>query len=168
VLCLTESLSGHGHLHLPGLNVVRSFDWLRFSRHFSPPAPYCASVPIPGQFSHPASGLRLSLELIEKRETSVVLDCVYNSGVGCLDRARLSGVLHCRNWQPGDRYQPFAASGVQKIKTLFQRARIPLWERRIWPVLLDGGSIVWTRRFGVAAQFAAGPEAAAVLKIREL
>src|SRR5436190_1114455 len=74
----------------------------------------------------------------------------------------------CWNWRPGDRYQPIAAGGVQKIKQLFQEARIPLWERRNWPILLDGDSIVWVRRFGPAAQFAAGPETATILRIQEV
>ena len=35
-----------------------------------------------------------------------------------------------------------ADRGAEKIKTLFQQSRIPVWERRHWPVLMDGASIV--------------------------
>jgi tRNA(Ile)-lysidine synthetase-like protein len=59
-------------------------------------------------------------------------------------------------------------AGSEKIKTLFQLQHIPVWERAQWPVLTDGESIVWTRRFGPAASFAAGPESSMVLKIGEV
>lgn len=45
---------------------------------------------------------------------------------------------------------------------------MPLWERRRWPVIVQGSSILWTRRFGVASEFAAGPESRNILMIREV
>jgi tRNA(Ile)-lysidine synthetase-like protein len=64
-------------------------------------------------------------------------------------------------------------SGAVKIKTLFQEYRIPLWERRRWPVIVgcDGGPdelIVWTRRFGAASEFAASAESQSILLVRDL
>jgi tRNA(Ile)-lysidine synthase len=83
--------------------------------------------------------------------------------------------LRLRNWRPGDQYQPQGRIAAEKIKTLFQECRVPLWERRTWPVISTSStnegqseSIVWSRRFGVASQFAAGPESRKVLKIREV
>ncbi len=87
--------------------------------------------------------------------------------MGWLDWDRLSGSLTLRNWRPGDQYQPVGRSRSEKIKSLFQEFRIPLWERRHWPVLIDGESIVWARRFGVAAGFAACAGSQRVLQIRE-
>jgi hypothetical protein len=55
-----------------------------------------------------------------------------------------------------------------KIKTLFQQARIPVWERTQWPVLTDGESIIWTRRFGAAAAVAAGAESSTILAVSEV
>jgi tRNA(Ile)-lysidine synthase len=72
-----------------------------------------------------------------------------------------------RNWRPGDSYVPRDHSSAEKIKTLFQEYRIPLWERRTWPVVVMGDSILWTRRFGVAAECAATPESERILLIRE-
>jgi tRNA(Ile)-lysidine synthase len=57
---------------------------------------------------------------------------------------------------------------VKTLKTLFQLARIPHWERSQWPVLVTGDSVVWTRRFGPAAEFAAGPAARSILTVREI
>src|SRR5581483_11675304 len=62
---------------------------------------------------------------------------------------------------------------AEKIKTLFQSFRIPLWFRRGWPVVVaastnGGDAIVWSRRFGAAAEFAAGAHSRQVLRIREV
>jgi len=84
---------------------------------------------------------------------------------------RCAGSLFLRNWRPGDTFQSSAnqgRSGTEKIKTLFQEFRIPLWERRTWPVVTQGNSIVWTRRFGAASEFAAGPESRKILVIKEV
>ena len=42
--------------------------------------------------------------------------------------------LTLRNWRPGDQYQPAGSNQEQKLKILFQKARIPQWERGGWPV----------------------------------
>jgi tRNA(Ile)-lysidine synthetase-like protein len=59
------------------------------------------------------------------------------------------------------------STGKEKIKTLFQQARIPLWERGQWPILTDGDSIVWVRQFGAAAGFVAHAGTKVILKVRE-
>jgi len=84
-----------------------------------------------------------------------------------LDWGRCEGLLTIRNWRPGDSYTPVGKSGAEKIKTLFQENRVPLWERRHWPVIVRGNSILWVRRFGVADEYAAGPASSRVLAIRE-
>jgi tRNA(Ile)-lysidine synthase len=89
-----------------------------------------------------------------------------------LDWARYGGSSsHCltlRNWRPGDQYQPQGHAAAEKIKTLFQENRVPLWERRSWPVIVDGNNtIMWSRKFGAATQFAARPDSRKVLTIRE-
>jgi tRNA(Ile)-lysidine synthase len=68
-----------------------------------------------------------------------------------LDWGRISGPLTLRHWQSGDRYRYAGRFKEERLKLLFQKARIPVWERRSWPVLMCGVSIGWTRGFGVAA-----------------
>jgi tRNA(Ile)-lysidine synthase len=175
VLELASSSSGSGRLQAPELDICRSFEWLRFSRrqgnsqgnhHLG--SGYRLAAAVPGILPVPGTSLAFSLELIEKAETSEASNYVYNNEVGCLDWQRLSGSLELRNWRPGDQYQPSGSTGKEKIKTLLQQARIPSWERRHWPVLTDGASIVWVRLFGPAAEFAAGPGSSLILKIREV
>ncbi len=155
---------GSGRIQLPGLDIYRSFDWLRFA-----PIGYDSrlerdfeiELTIPGLTNVPERLLTIETELARKPP-------VYNEGGQNLDWDRCSGTLTLRNWRPGDQYQRRGHSGAEKIKTLFQDFRIPLWERRRWPVIVRGSSILWTRKFGVAGEFAAGPESGNILTIREV
>jgi tRNA(Ile)-lysidine synthase len=165
VLALAADPKG-GHADLPGVAVCRSFDWVRFS--FPEHArEWRVTIPIPGRVPVPGTDLSISLEIVDKSETSGPSDYVYNIEMGCLDWKRLPGFATLRNWRPGDRYQPIGASGESKLKDLFQRARIPVWERSGWPILETGEQIVWSRRFGAAAWCAAGPETPVILRVRE-
>jgi tRNA(Ile)-lysidine synthase len=167
VLRLAESSEGRGGIDLPGVRVVRSFGEIRLSTDGGRAGFRCRIprplVPNP-HFPVPA----IRLELIEKPETSGVSDYVYNGEMGCVDWGRLSGSVELRTWQPGDRFQPSDASCPKKVKTLFQKARVPLWERAEWPVLAEGDAVIWTRRFGVAAGFRPGPSTRSILRIREI
>jgi tRNA(Ile)-lysidine synthetase-like protein len=78
-----------------------------------------------------------------------------------------SGLLMLRNWRPGDHYRRVGRPQEEKIKLLFQEARIPLWDRRHWPVLTCQGKIVWTRYFGAAAEFGADAHSRTVLRVEE-
>ena len=88
--------------------------------------------------------------------------------MNCLDRERLPGSLELRTWQPGDQYQPVSHGAAVKIKTLFQEARVPVWDRSWWPVLAAGSTIVWTRQFGAGAEFAAGPSTHTAISVKEV
>jgi tRNA(Ile)-lysidine synthase len=170
VLELAASGEGHGRIQIPGLDIFRSFGWLRIA----PPAldnldnrNYRLPLPVPGAVRLPGQKAVVHTELFENTNVTEPSEDVYNGCVGCLDWNRISGSLEVRNWRPGDQYQPIGHSGAEKIKLLFHQARVPLWERRHWPVVTMGDAILWARRFGPAAGFAAGPGSRPVLGIRE-
>ncbi|MBZ5582478.1 MAG: tRNA lysidine(34) synthetase TilS [Acidobacteriia bacterium] len=169
VLDMVSAGEGHGRMQAPGLDIFRSFDWVRFARpgletlenrNFRLPAPVPGSVEIPG------SGRGITLQVIEKANRTKPTGSVYNGPMG-LDWGRVSGGLELRNWRPGDQYQPAGSSAEEKVKQLFQKARVPLWERRHWPVLTDGANILWVRQFGPAARYAADADTEAVLVVSE-
>ncbi len=149
---LCTQTEGSGRLQIPGIDAFRSFDRIRLA----PPGAYggdrhwSVTLEVPGQIPLPGSNFLLKSEVLGT-------DNLYNETGNCFDRNRVAGSLELRTWQPGDQYRPVGHSNVVKLKTLFQDARIPLWERRTWPVLVQasGGAIVWTRQFGVAADYAA-------------
>lgn len=167
ILALARSTAGHGAVDLPGLEALRSFDQIRLAPP-TEPEPYSFPVRLPGPWPpDPGPSFPITFQLIEKPETSALSESVYNGVMGCLDWDRLPDSLVLRNWRPGDRIQPIGTTGPRKIKTLFQSARIPVWERAQWPVLAGGGSVFWTRRFGVAAPVAAGDSTRMFLLISE-
>ena len=170
ILELASSGEGHGRIQIPGLDIFRSFNWLRIAppaldnldnRNYRLPLPVPGAVPLPGQ------RMVVHTELFENTNVTETSEDVYNGHVGCLDWNRISGPLEVRNWRPGDRYQPVGHSEAENIKVLFHQARVPLWERRRWPVVTMGEAILWSRRFGPAAGFAANPGSSPVLGIRE-
>jgi tRNA(Ile)-lysidine synthase len=170
IVKLAASPLGHGRVQAPGVVVERSLDWLRFvefeaTRRAS--GGYRLAAPVPGVVRVPGTGIAIYLELIEKAETFEATNSVYNDDKGWVDWRILSGSLEVRNWRPGDQYRPKGSAGEEKIKTLFQKARIPRWERRDWPVVTDGSAIVWARQFGAAMPFAATSASTTLLRIRE-
>lgn len=164
VRTLCNSSEGSGRLQLPGVDIYRSFDWLRiFPLGFDNRLDRDFEVPLalPGRTEVPERHLRLELELVGANH-------VYNSDLDALDPAFFTDPLVLRNWRPGDTLHVRGAAHAEKIKTLFQDHRVPLWERRAWPVIACGRSVVWTRRFGVATEYAAGNAVSPVLVVREV
>lgn len=174
IMELVASAEGSGRLQIPNLDVYRSFDWVRLAppgRDTLEGRNYEVSAPVPGRVPLPRLSRVLTLEIIEKSHVSGTTGrsgCVYNEDGSELDWGRVSGELRVRNWRPGDQYRPIGHAHETKLKTLFQQARIPLWERRSWPVLIRGEAILWAAGFGPAAEYAAGPRTHSVLKVREL
>ena len=161
---LLATREGSGRIQLPDLDVYRSFDQLRITpQRFDARTERNFSVPmqIPGETTVSAPLLTIGMELAARSG-------VYNGGVNALDPAKCLGQLHLRNWRPGDQFErPGHPGAAVKIKTLFQDYRVPLWERRTWPVIVMGDSIVWTRQFGPARQFAATAESESILLVKE-
>jgi len=129
---------GSARLQVPGVDVLRSFDWVRFvplsaagARNWSYP------LPVPGFVSLPSGGIHTEI-----------------GSIGCdhFDFDAAGFGLTIRNWRPGDAYSP-----VGSLKARFEAERIPLWERRNWPIIAQGAEIVWSKRFGVADPFRAAP-----------
>ncbi len=168
ILELARSTEGSGRLQAPGLDVMRSFDWIRFRPlgETSEPRPrFSYPITPPCTVEWPAGG-SISFEIqtqspCDKLETGLDWPEILS-----LPELR-GGSLELRNWTPGDCYRPAGRSNEIKIKQMFQEARIPLWKRREWPVLLAGDRILWSRQFGPAAGFAVTEASASRLSICE-
>lgn len=148
---------GSGAVALPGVQARLSFGRLRFAPA-APPLSLDMPVQVPGEFCF--SNRRIVLD----REG-------YNGGElsgASLDWEKLSDPLQLRDWRPGDAYQPVGYGSVHKLHDLFQKARVPYWDRAMWPIMLSKGRIVWASRFGPAAQVAPGAATRSVLTIREV
>jgi tRNA(Ile)-lysidine synthase len=163
VLELAAQNEGDGRLRLPGLDVRRSFDWIRVG----PAVPRldlpATSLVVPGVY--PVSGgAYLHLEIAPR--------CLTSTKDGTLKAAELSlrrlpPVLELRGWKPGDHYRPEEQTRDLKIKEMFQLERVPSWLRASWPIVGSGDTILWSRMFGAAAEFAASLESGPVLRVWE-
>lgn len=156
-----------GRVQIPRLDAMLSCGYLRIAslgdvprqgRHFE------VTLAVPGETHVASHGVTVCLEPVTNPN-------VYNNQVNAFDRNRCAGTLRLRNWLPGDQLHRQGRASADKIKTLFQEFRVPIWERRGWPVITvdrgDSESIVWARQFGVSANFAANGESTAVFQVRE-
>jgi tRNA(Ile)-lysidine synthase len=150
VLDLAAGETGRGTLDLAGGRVIRSFDRMRFMTAGSPARPQEVAVTIPGRYLWPEDQTLVCLEIAETE-----------SRAGSCARLKLtegdrSAPLMLRGWRAGDHYHPAGRFRDQKLKEMFQQARVPSWRRGSWPILCKGTEILWTRQFGASAEWAAG------------
>jgi tRNA(Ile)-lysidine synthase len=171
VIEMARSAEGHDRIQAPELDVCRSFDWIRIARagpESRGAGDFSVPLQIPGSVELPGSSTRIVLQVLEK--DACVQPCV--KVVDGLDWQRFrrgdgAPKLELRNWRPGDQYRRAGRTKPEKVKFFFQEARVPLWERRDWPIITYDGKIVWARRFGAAAEFATTPETRSVLQVAE-
>ena len=166
ILSLCASREGHDRVLIPGVDALRSFDELLLAQ--------------PGVLSERPRHYRLPLEFGRKCELpfgagALTLDyfCAnfkkeqdLEGEVSDLDAGVLAGEeLSVRNWLPGDVLHRAGHRTAEKIKSLFQLYRVPLWERRHWPVVVAGEEIVWARQFGGAARFSVSGENREIVRL---
>ena len=137
ILEMARSQNGHDRVQLPGLDVFRSFEWIRLApcgadegtRDFS------LTIDPPGSVELPGSQTRITLQIIEKtgqviEKTGIAQPCV--TVVNELDWQRLeprNGALpslELRNWRPGDQYQPAGQSKASENQVFVPGSPSPL------------------------------------------
>jgi tRNA(Ile)-lysidine synthase len=165
ILDLAAQPEGRGKLELPRLVVIRSFDWLRFTPPGRMPRPEPIHPKVPGRYPWPGGDAQVCFEIcFDMGEGD-------RAKTGCaslkLSEGRVPAPLELRSWSAGDHYRPAGHSRDQKIKELFQEARIPSWRRQFWPIVASESKILWVRGFGVAAECAAEDQPGSVLRIWE-
>ena len=180
ILKLMHSPSGHLRLQVPGVDVLRSFQQVRFS--MGRPAPHGGDfefpIGVPGQVTLPGGERPVCLEIIERQAAINFAPTSGRDTLGAdLDWNRIESdllsasnshtELLVRNWRPGDAYRRAGDRQERTLKALFQLTQIPVWERGSWPTLSAGGRILWVRGFGPAHRYAASAACTRVLRITE-
>jgi len=159
IMRLARRRGGHGGAQVPGLRVVRSFDWIRLAESAAPQGcGYRFELAVPGRYPVPGMDVEVSLTLLEVENR-------YNTMVGDLNWSPGGQTLQLRSWRPGDRYRAMGHARQVKLKRLFQQARIPLWVRRFWPIITRGEAIIWAGGFGSSADHLAGPASQMALRV---
>lgn len=76
--------------------------------------------------------------------TSGDLNFKKNRDMAYVDSAKLIYPLILRTWQDGDKFKPLGMVGFKKVSDFFINAKIPVTEKDLIPVLLNGnGEIIW-------------------------
>jgi tRNA(Ile)-lysidine synthase len=163
VLELASRPGGEGRLRLPELNVTRSFDWVRIAPGRPPEAFPLVNLVVPGTYAAPGGRSELRFEVAGKTRAE---PCATLKAELCL--RLIPAPLEMRGWRPGDHYRPAGQSRDQKLKEMFQRARVPSWQRPLWPIVTGGGKILWASGFGAAAAFTADRKRGPVLQVWEV
>lgn len=177
---LFDRQEGHDRTIIPGVDVLRSFEQVRFARPVTAPVErdFEELLDVPGTATVARCGTQFCLELIERQASTATNEDLRATLRTDLDWKRIQSVarigggsrteqLVLRNWRPGDAYKRAGDQHERKLKTMFQEARVPLWERRCWPVVAVAGRIIWSRDFGPASDVAADSSSGVVLRISE-
>lgn len=171
ILKLARSAEGRGRLQVPGVDVLRSFEWIRFAPAGSgnlTAMDFALPIEPPQTVEIPGGAGQIEFQLVERQEASAIPNTC-DSLVEELDWQQITSnpAPELRNWRAGDSYRRVGQAHEQKLKLMFQQERVPLWERRGWPVLAAKGRIVWCRRFGPAADFSPCGSTQTILRIRD-
>ena len=177
---LLDAGCGTGSVHLPGAAATRSFDCVLVApadaAGESALGGFSLPMDVPGRIEIPGTSSVLVLRLLHRAD---VKDGYNGKQARILDWHKVPKPLRLRSWRAGDSYRPLGRSGPKKLKLLFQERHIEAWKRARWPVVTgwcdkaEPGSregaetIVWTRGFGPAEQFAAREGAETLLEITE-
>jgi tRNA(Ile)-lysidine synthase len=148
---------------VPGVEVTGSFGLLRIAPSNVPrPVIDPVTVNIPGTYATAGGAIRLEI-------MPIALANDETHGTACANlKAELAAPVVLRGWRPGDHYRPVGKARDQKLKEMFQSARIPSWRRQAWPILESAGKILWAREFGAAEEFAANEGIGPVLRVSDL
>lgn len=137
-------------IQIPGpIGVERNYNSLRFFPEVPKPQDYEYELSIPGQVEVQEIGTIFAARLANYdavRSVKPKVDRVL------VDGESLGRYVKIRNWRNGDSYTPDGLS-PSKLKTLFQKERIPRRKRLQWPVLVAKSSIVWVASFPVSREF---------------
>lgn len=122
---------------------------------------YEYSLPIPGAVEIRELGIQLRAILVDPNN---VPEADRNF---LIDPECLSGVVLVRNWQAGDRYWPAHTKQEKKVKDLLSDRHATGTEKKLWPVAVGRGDLVWMRGFAIPAAVRAPEWAAKAIWIRE-
>jgi tRNA(Ile)-lysidine synthetase-like protein len=152
ILKFAEAGKTNNELSLPnGWKALCNADELIFLtpdlREPAPQRDYEYSLAIPGRVTVHEIGSVIQARIVRASE-----DGGYNPD-HLLDAESLPGPLRVRNWRPGDRFWPAHTKSPRKIKELLQDRHIAEPQRKLWPVILSGGEMVWVRGFPCPAKF---------------
>jgi tRNA(Ile)-lysidine synthase len=114
---------------------------------------------VPGEIFIPELGARFEAEIVD------VASILERNRDYLLDGARLGPELILRNWRAGDRFWPAHTKQERKVKELLSGRHAGGSEKKMWPVAVCQGELVWMRGFAVPQAWQ--PHSEQAIRIRE-
>jgi len=109
----------------------------------SAPAPFMITL-VPGVNVIRGSGLTLRLTLLNAGAPGSAPALPGTSGLSeAWFDASGAPMLIARSLQTGDRIRPFGMRGSRKLQDVFVDRKIALVQRRLWPLVVSDGEILW-------------------------
>jgi tRNA(Ile)-lysidine synthase len=102
-------------------------------------ARFALMLPKQGELRIAQAGFRLASRVIEAE----LAWRPKNKFEAVCDADQIDDYLLVRCFEPGDRVRPLNMSGTRKIKDVFIDNKLPLRERRRWPIVVSGGQVLW-------------------------
>jgi len=147
-----EGQSGRRLLLAGGLEASKEFDWLVVRRApvRTPDAAreaYAHTIRPPAEVAIPELGIRLRFRLADLSDAKLPEQAYTTVSEVRLEAGAPAAPLTLRSWRPGDRICLAGSSRPVKLKLLLLERRVPLEQRRYWPVLESDRGIIWARGF---------------------
>lgn len=99
-------------------------------------------LPAPGAATFEDAGLRITAELVPRREPTVRLDSA-DDDEAYFDWDAIEPPLWVRGRREGDRFRPFGMDGTKSLKEFFIDSKIAASVREAVPLVRDRGGILW-------------------------
>lgn len=116
---------------------------------------------VPGEARAESFGRIFMASIEPRREPSD------DAGEAILDAACIESPLRIRAWRPGDVFRPLGLPGKKKVQDFFVDAKVPRWQRRRIPLVVDArGEIVWVVGHRIADPCRVRAETTQVLRLR--
>ncbi|MBI4721548.1 MAG: tRNA lysidine(34) synthetase TilS [Candidatus Stahlbacteria bacterium] len=114
-------------------------------------------LPVPGEVELNGYKIKSKLQKLKAKIQNP------NGGVEYCDFAHLTLPLFVRTAELGDRIR--LKEGHKKLKALFIEAKIPVWERKGIPLVVDGGGILWVVGWRRAYRAMIGKETTKIVEL---
>jgi len=121
---------------------------------------YEYALPVPGEVFVRELGVRIAAEKID------VASVAEENCSELLAPDLLDAKVAIRNWRAGDRYWPANSRQEKKVKELLSARHAAGREKKLWPVAVCRGELVWVR--GFAAPRAWQARSGTAIRIREM
>lgn len=146
-----------------GLIVKKEYDKLIFSLDDDYIKPFEHLISEPGTVYLEETGQKISIESTGRQEAESIEK--NDPDTAFLNGDKVQFPLIVRNFMPGDRFIPLGMKGRKKVKKYFIDLKVPLRDRKLTPILLDGDEIVWICGYRIDDRFKVTSDTKKLLKV---